>query len=350
MKKRDIVIDLPTYEEAFGDEYGYGKSDEYKEQELHIELTDLAKLSGTYIANDVCEEEYFLWTKTKVDEEGKNKVYGISNRYNDYYSHGHSYIFSNEYDAFLDYGVIRPKLHLTYEMFLKLQLEQEKKDQNNNEIELGEYPQDAINDFFMLDELSELYQKGKLEKTGRTWTFYRDLISYPTPPGEIEEMVPGTKFIPYPVYEPITYEEYTYEGRKFIRYIPLPEHEYRLADGSKSKYHTYFWIEVKPVTWLLDKTTCTLVSKKGLLSGVRFNNKPYDGIFEHTEMYKFLSENMLNDLLQSIVIKDKIMDVPDDVVSAFEDIMDEISPEDREAYLKAINELKQENNEAKSRK
>ena len=43
-----------------------------------------------------------------------------------------------------------------------------------------------------------------------------------------------------------------------------------LSNGVKYRDGDYVWVEVSPVKWLIDNKTGILISKKGLVSGIRF--------------------------------------------------------------------------------
>ena len=73
-----------------------------------------------------------------------------------------------------------------------------------------------------------------------------------------------------------------------------------LSNGIKVKNGDMVCIEVSPVTWLIDNRDKKLIAKRGLLSGIKFNNKKYDGDFDNTKMNEYLNKYMLKDLTQSV--------------------------------------------------
>ena len=82
---------------------------------------------------------------------------------------------------------------------------------------------------------------------------------------------------------------------------------------SDRNYHkpgeNYFiWIEVSPVVWLIDSKTQTLISKRGLISGIDFSDNSYEGVFARTKLKKYLDEYLLPEITQTripIIKKDE---------------------------------------------
>lgn len=64
---------------------------------------------------------------------------------------------------------------------------------------------------------------------------------------------------------------------------------YLCSNGCRYKYGDYVWVEVSPVVWLIDKKTKTLISKRGLVSGVYAEN-----------FQKYLDTYMSKDLFQNV--------------------------------------------------
>lgn len=153
-------------------------------------------------------------------------------------------------------------------------------------MQYGEYPQNAASeDMQMTLELK--YNMG-MNKTGRSYTF--DFVE----PGDYD-----TGFIP------ITYEEYEYQGKEYIRIkanFCFGGNKFKLSNGVEYENGDYVWVEVSPVKWLIDDKTGLLISKKGLVSGIRFLDKRtnYKGDFSKTEMKEYLDKYMLHDLTQSV--------------------------------------------------
>ena len=173
------------------------------------------------------------------------------------------------------------------------------------EVTFGEYPQYAP-EYKKQLEIEKFYQYGLLVKTGRTYTFDRSKVK-----NKSQE------------FQPVTYDEYEYnngyEVKRYVRVkanlfhgydektegraIARPEHylstTQTLSTGDATKCGYYVWLEVKPVTWLIDEQKQRLISKIALLSGIRFSGERYSSRFEDTDMYQFLNQHMLRDILQS---------------------------------------------------
>ena len=154
------------------------------------------------------------------------------------------------------------------------------------EVEFGEYPQNAANSR-MQNILESEYNRG-MNKTGRSYTF------------------DSVKFIEYETgFKPVTYEEYEYKGKKYIRIKAnsyFCGNKFKLSNGVEYRNGDYVWVEVSPVKWLIDDRTGILISKKGLVSGIRFLDKGtnYEGDFDRTEMKEYLDRYMFRDLTQPV--------------------------------------------------
>lgn len=157
------------------------------------------------------------------------------------------------------------------------------------EIEYGEYPQNAPS-ATMQKELEKEYKKG-MNKTWRSYTFSS------SPCDDFDTL-----------FKPITYDEYEYHGKKYIRVRAIaeyPDYESILSNGLACKDGDYFWVQVSPVKWLIDDKTGLLISKKGLVAGIGFGDvKYYDGMsydFDKSELKKYLDTHMMHDLFQNTV-------------------------------------------------
>ena len=154
------------------------------------------------------------------------------------------------------------------------------------EVEYGEYPQNAA-DSRMQNILESEYNRG-MNKTRRSYTF--DSVKY-------DDYDTGFK--------PVTYEEYEYQGKEYIRIKANSDfggNKFKLSNGVEYRNGDYVWVEVSPVKWLIDDRTGILISKKGLVSGIRFLDERtnYKGDFDRTEMKEYLDRYMLRDLTQTV--------------------------------------------------
>ena len=142
------------------------------------------------------------------------------------------------------------------------------------EVEYGEYPQYAPS-LDVQELLEQEFRRGYLHKTGKNYTF-DSTVTY--------------NYSQY--FQPVTYDEYEYKGKKFIR-IKLKQSCYGdLSNGKQYERGDYVWVEVSPVRWLIDDKTKTLLSKRGILSGIRFHTtaRGYNGDFSTTDMKEYLKK------------------------------------------------------------
>ena len=154
------------------------------------------------------------------------------------------------------------------------------------EVEYGEYPQYAPNSN-MQRKLESEYQRGHLRTTGKDYTF--DSTRY-------DDYSQG--------FQPVKYEEYEFNGKKYIRVKANSRYDrdgFKLSNGEWYRNGDYVWVEVSPVKWLVDYSTQILLSKVGLLAGIRFHTdrKNYNGDFSTTDMKEYLDKYMLRDLTQT---------------------------------------------------
>ena len=159
------------------------------------------------------------------------------------------------------------------------------------EVEYGEYPQMAAEVGYQVALENEL-QSGNLKKTGRNYTF--DSRGY-------DDYDLG--------FDPKTHEEYEYQSKKYIRVKAnsiYRGNKFQLSNGEEYRDGDYVWIEVSPVKWLIDERKGILISKKGLVSGIRYAKRYtfYKGDFDKTDMKEYLNNYMSRDLFQSSVLVD----------------------------------------------
>ena len=184
-------------------------------------------------------------------------------------------------------GAVRPAL-LSSTVFKEISENRVSGYNGIEEVEYGEYPQYAP-DLNMQRILEDEYQKGSLQTTGGDYTF--DRIRW----NDYEQP-----------FHPVKYEEYEFQGKRYIRVkANIKYGKCYLSNFETYRNGDYVWVEVSPVLWLIDNKTKTLISKRGLLSGIRFHTdkEKYNGDFSKTEMKWFLDNHMLHDLFQCYNIK-----------------------------------------------
>ena len=273
----DIELTLLSKEDVWGEK----SLDVLKNYGPRTAITDLCVLTGSYLCEDTdynIDEDRSLtgrtsWFWTRSDD-GDNEVRAVTKYGDGYY-----------YYRYLRSGAVRPALQSSV-IFSKISPNRVRGYNGTEEVEYGEYPQNAA-DSRMQNILESEYNRG-MNKTGRSYTF--DSVKY-------DDYDTGFK--------PVTYEEYEFQGKKYIRIKANSDFgggKFKLSNGVEYRDGDYVWVEVSPVKWLIDDRTGILISKKGLVSGIRFLDKRtnYKGDFDRTEMKEYLDRYMLRDLTQIV--------------------------------------------------
>lgn len=244
-------------------------------------ITDLCVLTGSYLCEDtnfnigedrsLAGRTGWFWTKS---DDWDNDVSTVSKHGGSHYQY-----------RYLRVGAVRPVLQSSV-IFSQISPNRVRGYNGTEEVEYGEYPQNAV-DSRMQNILESKYNRG-MNKTGRSYTF------------------DSVKFNDYDTgFKPVTYEEYEYQGKEYIRIKANSDFsgdKFKLSNGVEYRDGDYVWVEVSPVKWLIDDRTGILISKKGLVSGIRFLDKKtnYEGDFDRTEMKEYLDRYMLRDLTQPV--------------------------------------------------
>ena len=183
-------------------------------------------------------------------------------------------------------GAVRPVLQSSV-IFSQISSNRVRGYNGIEEVEYGEYPQYAANP--IMQRILEFKYNIGMNKTGRSYTF------------------DSVKYNDYDIgFKPVTYLEYKYQGKKYIRIRAnscFDGKKFKLSNGVEYRDGDYVWVEVSPVRWLIDDRTGILVSKLGLVSGIRFldRNHNYNGDFSRTEMKEYLDKYMMRDLFQTAI-------------------------------------------------
>lgn len=196
------------------------------------------------------------------------------------------------------------------------------------EVSCGEYPQSAA-DAVTAIHLSDALKNNSLVRTGKVYTFcgntYKekqnhkfieklDLVNQKIEVDELQgKMEEGMTFQSYgellrhgggnlvEEFRPEECEEYYYNGRKFIYIKSRPKSmgkKFTLSNGMIYTPGDMIWIEVEPVVWYVDAVTKTIVSEKGLISGIRLQKQvaTLEFNFEDTDLGEFLKNYMASDI------------------------------------------------------
>lgn len=260
-------------------------------------ITDLCVLTGSHLCEDTdynIDEDSSLkgrtswfWTRSDDNDNDVRAVDRDGDRHLNF-RYGRS-------------GAVRPALQSSV-IFSQISPNRVRGYNGTEEVEYGEYPQYAA-DSRMQSILESEYNRG-MNKTGRSYTF-----------DSVNDYDTG--------FNPVTYEEYEYQGKKYIRIRANSDfdgNKFKLSNGVEYRDGDYVWVEVSPVKWLIDDRTGILVSKIGLVSGIRFldRNHNYKGDFSRTEMKEYLDRYMIRDLTQTATFT-RVQDMTPEEKAQFEE-------------------------------
>ena len=240
-----------------------GRLDIFEKCGTKAAITDFAILLGGFVSgdshassgNELEDRTGYYWTKSS---DGLGHIFGVDhNGSRSYHSSGRT-------------ASARPVL--LYSDINLISKDVVSGCAKISEIEYGEYPQKAVNKK-LNDSLEKEYRKSRLKPTGKTYATDSRIWSEQNEDFLLKEHI-----------------EHEYEGKRYVRVkANFCDDKQTLSDGSIVKNEDYVWVEVEPISWLVDEKTGIVVSKKLLFSGVRFDGKDrYDGNFETTEMKMFL--------------------------------------------------------------
>lgn len=276
--KCDKELTLLSEREVCGTN-GTGQLEVLEKYGTKCAITDLVILTGGYYEDSCVPDDNSLkgrtgWVYTS-SSPGDGYVHGI--HYNGFRYSVYSYLRD---------GTVRPVLRSS-SIFSQISSNRVMGYNGIEEVEYGEYPQYAP-DSDVQRRLDNEYKNGNLRQTGRNYTFDK------------------TEYDDYfQSFQPVTYDEYDYNGKRYIHIkANYKSNVFRLSNGELCWNGEDVWVEVSPVKWLIDDRTKTLVSKRGLLAGIRFHNigdRIYNGDFSMTEMKKYLDNHMLRDLTQDLI-------------------------------------------------
>ena len=259
-------------------------------------ITDLCVLTGSYLCED---------TDYNIDED--KSLTGRTSWFWTRSDDGNNDVRTAEEDGirhikcrYKRHGAVRPALQSSV-IFSQISPNRVRGYNETEEVEYGEYPQNAA-DSRMQNILKSIYKIG-MNKTGRNYTFN------------------STRNDDYDAKKTVTYDEYEYQGKKYICVkANISFVRYKLSNGVEYRSGDYVWVEVSPVKWLIDDRTGILISKKGLVSGIRFldKNTNYKGDFDRTEMKEYLDRYMLRDLTQTVTFT-RVQDMTPEEKAQFEE-------------------------------
>ena len=154
------------------------------------------------------------------------------------------------------------------------------------EVQYGEYPQQAVSER-LSRTLEDEYQSKRLKRTGKTYTTDSRQV------GEYDKDFKAQQ-----------HEEFEYNGKKYVRVIAnLNDNPTVISNGETIRIGDAVWVEVEPITWLIDEQKNLAVSKKGIVGGIRFykSRGNWKGNFNNTEMNMFLQTYLKKDMVATQV-------------------------------------------------
>mgnify|MGYP001370101595 CR=1 FL=1 len=266
-------------------------------------ITDLAILTGAVLKDKNETKGSIGWGFTKtLDAEGI--VYPKSGSIVGVYEDGSRAIFYKPKDVV----AIRPVLSSSEVLN---RFEPSESYNGVKEIEYGEYPQSSINNERELNKyVYNKYTKGKTLKEAlevREQLEAADvqrLSDLKRIDNSILKVLPETGGI-YTLNQGREYKEYEFKNNRYIR-VENVVGKVVLSNGRQYEKGDYVWIKVEPVVWLVDQKTKTVIAKNGLVSGIEFDNKKYDGNFEKTNLYNFLQNIMFEEMFRNESLKKKV--------------------------------------------
>ena len=161
------------------------------------------------------------------------------------------------------------------------------------EVEYGQYPQTAAPKNLQ-NKLEKLFKKGSLRKTGGCYTF---------------DSVDNSFSCYKKSFEPSNYDEYEFEGKRYIRARAkfstysmtnnFGKMHTVLSNGQKYKSDDYVWIEVSPIKWLVSEEDKLMITENIIFSGIQYKHaKNFDKPFNEIDIKVFMNNYFSKQILQ----------------------------------------------------
>ena len=149
-------------------------------------------------------------------------------------------------------------------------------------IEYGEYPTWSV-DKNLNAQLEILYLENKLETTNKIYTT-----------NIIDTNPYSNSFIL------MEHNEFAYNGKKYIRVINVHDDIEKVLLTRNIRLDKIInepvWIEVQPIKWIVDQKAKMLIPEHGLITGIPFNDKAYDGNLKNTLIYQFIINHFIKEI------------------------------------------------------
>jgi len=159
------------------------------------------------------------------------------------------------------------------------------------EVEFGEYPQ-TITKKEISVSLEELYEQNLLNKTGKVYS--ADNIN------SLDSYTP---------FEYRSFEEYEYQNNKYIRFlVGVNPQAFKLSNEEIVEEDKVYWIKVEPIKWIVDIEEDIMISKDILFAGIQMDKDitNWSPNFEDTQMKEFLDKYFSNEIIPSVIVKEKV--------------------------------------------
>lgn len=150
---------------------------------------------------------------------------------------------------------------------------------SEDQIEYGEYPQKAVDN----QTAQMLFKRiSHLKETGKEYVV--DYVYDSTTNSYTEK----------------TAKEYSFYGKKYV-YVPYKnDYRIRLTNDNHYQKDIMLWIEVCPISWIVDKQNKQLISKSIISSGIPFTfDNHYDDHFDHSFLYWYLNHYFIKEIIPS---------------------------------------------------
>ena len=244
----------------------------FKKYGTNAAVTDFSLLLGIEVSSDHTSDTLYFrdreftdtraadyWTMTKDGD----RVIAIS-----------SYSFGYNSPRKINNLFIGIRPLLKYSDIKDLAYDKNISDKEVLEVHFGEYPQTVCEDKIWL-ELEKNYKAGNLLKSGKSYT--------------VNSNVDGS-------FSPQIFDEYCYRDKKYVRFISNRDIiRTKLSSKKYIEFGRPYWIEVEPITWMIDEDKDMAVCKKSLVTGIPYdNNSSFK--FEETFIYNYLNNYFIKEI------------------------------------------------------
>ena len=196
------------------------------------------------------------------------------------------------------------------------------------EIEYGEYPQ-WVPSYNLQTQLERAYNNGTIKKSDKYIT------TDSRKPDEYDKK-----------FEPQEHQIYEYKEKNYIRVKANTFNNiFKLSNELNYNRGDYVWVEISPVTWLVDEEADIAVSKNILFAGVQFkHNRNYNGDFSKTDINMFINTYLIKDLFKCNSIINTNNPTREQLLEEIKELKEKL-----EIATRKNNELEKENTSYKQR-